>query len=197
MLLTAFVALTLWLAWVPSGLANRSMGAIAENWARDALQKTPEVFWTIPSWKYDKTDVDLVALVHGTFLAIEVKWTSRKDVDEGRVNTPLGRLGGAPGDCATSSTAWNCRWQRYRSCPSSLSTGPSLDVRTIGPISVNGEAVSVCHEDTLLELVAMIRRSGRAWITPTSFGANLELVASERDQYGFAGGRLLRFLSRA
>jgi hypothetical protein len=71
-----FVSCVWWLTWVPSGLAARSMGPLAEEWTNDALRGAPGVQAVIPSLKYEGRDVDHVVIASAGIVAVETKWRS-------------------------------------------------------------------------------------------------------------------------
>lgn len=78
---TGFLAATLlgfvwWMAWVPSGLASRSMGLVAEQWSSELLRKSPGVWAVIPSLKFAHKDVDHVVIAAAGVVAVETKWTA-------------------------------------------------------------------------------------------------------------------------
>ncbi len=73
----AFVGLVLWMAWVPSGLAHRGMGVLAEDWTTEMLRKSPGILAVIPSLGFAGTDVDHVVVAAAGVIAVETKWNSR------------------------------------------------------------------------------------------------------------------------
>jgi hypothetical protein len=73
--LVAFlVAFAWWVAFVPSGLALRSMGSLAEQWTSELLRKSAGVRAVVPSLKFDGRDIDHVVISGAGIVAVETKW---------------------------------------------------------------------------------------------------------------------------
>jgi hypothetical protein len=77
--LSAFlISFVWWAAFVPSGLAMRSLGTLAERWTDETLHETPGVYAVIPSVKFAGRDVDHVVVAAAGVRAVESKWCTRR-----------------------------------------------------------------------------------------------------------------------
>lgn len=76
-LLASLAGFAWWLAWVPSGLAARSMGLVGETWTSELLRAAQGVHAVIPSLKFEGRDVDHVVIAAAGIVAVEAKWTAR------------------------------------------------------------------------------------------------------------------------
>lgn len=76
-LVTAFVWLIAWVAWVSSGLAHRLQGTFAEEAVTDSIRKSRYVFDVVASLKFGSEDVDQVLISPAGVVALETKWRSR------------------------------------------------------------------------------------------------------------------------
>jgi hypothetical protein len=64
---------TIWLLWYVSGLLPRLEGTWAEEWTGEALDKSSVVLERIASLRFDRFDVDQLAITRSGVLAIESK----------------------------------------------------------------------------------------------------------------------------
>ena len=78
LLIAALAWMVTWAMWVPSGLAPRIQGAIAEDWTADLLDRHPAVLGVVPSLKYGSGDVDHVVVTGSRILAVETKWSAHR-----------------------------------------------------------------------------------------------------------------------
>jgi hypothetical protein len=72
-MLTLTVAASLWFIWYANGLGHRLEGTWAEQWTNEELAKAKTVLEVVPSLRFDRFDIDHIAIArHGVYL-IETK----------------------------------------------------------------------------------------------------------------------------
>lgn len=71
------VAAALVSVWVGGGFWERLQGAWAEEWSGEALRKSAGCWHVTPSLKFDRFDIDHVAITARGVLAVESKWHRR------------------------------------------------------------------------------------------------------------------------
>lgn len=72
-MLTLTVAASLWFVWHVNGLDARLEGTWAEEWTNEELAKASTVLEVVPSLRFDRFDVDHIAIArHGVYL-VETK----------------------------------------------------------------------------------------------------------------------------
>jgi len=77
-MVTAVLSALTWMAWVPSGLAHRIQGAMAEDWTAELLAEQPDAMHVVPSLKFGSEDIDHVVVTSTRILAVETKWTASR-----------------------------------------------------------------------------------------------------------------------
>ena len=192
-LVTASLAFIWWVAWVPSGLANRGNGALAELWTNDLLRHTPGVHAVIPSLKFKGKDVDHVVIASAGIVAIESKWRARmpqrddlraaahQAADAGRTLRLSLRDTAVPEHLFSNVLiVWT---------PRAISLEPYVIQTSLGPVTVmSGDATDRWREGL--------------WAGPvgTDFAEDLrkelDALAVRRDRDAIEAGTLLRWLAR-
>jgi hypothetical protein len=192
--LVAFLmAFAWWVAFVPSGLALRSMGTLAEQWTSEALRKSDGVCAVIPSLKFDGRDIDHVVVSGAGILAVETKWKlSRPDAAELAMFADQ-----AAGVCRTlrlSLRRENLPESLFRAAVVVWGAGARGLTRRV--VETGRGPVTVMAGDDMDEWLASLRVGPVGRDYAEELERELHDVATERDRT-IKAGPVLRWLARA
>ena len=187
------LAFAWWLAWVPSGLANRSNGLLAERWTTDLLRGQPGVHAVIPSLKFKGKDVDHVVVASSGIVAVETKWrgsTPRHDdlqeaahqaADAGRtLRLSLRRQALPEHVFSTALVVW----------------GPGADDLEQSEIQTPFGLVSVLPGHTPDAWLRSLQTGAVGEDYAATLRDELSALAVQRDREAIEAGTLLRWLAR-
>jgi hypothetical protein len=196
LLVTGFLWILAWFAWVTSGLAFRIQGTLAQDAVTAQLRKGQHVFDVVASFKFDKRDVDQVIITPAGVTAVETKWHSTHPSDD----TLLG---------AADQVARNARSMRHQ-LPSLATTGLPAELVTAalvvcGPGSHKVKSTVVTTGLGPVDLVTVadldrwLAKRGRGLVGPDfarTLASELHELAVSRDKASVNAGPVLRWLSR-
>jgi hypothetical protein len=193
-LVAALVVMVLWLAWVPSGLADRSNGALAEDWTAQVVKKSKAVWAIIPSLKFERRDIDHVVICPGGIVAIETKWH--------RVAVGKDRLARDAHDAAAAARMLRLNLRRPE-LPESIFKAALI---VWGPASSVVEPTTV--DSALGPVLVSSGAAANGWLNDLRTGPigqdyaktlsrELDDLARQRDHTAFEAGRVVRWLARA
>jgi hypothetical protein len=195
-LVTGFLWLTSWVAWVSSGLAFRIQGTFAEETVTETMRRSSHVFDVVASLKFGREDVDQVLISPAGVVAVETKWRARppsedqliSDADQAsraarslRNTLASVRTSGLPPDLVTAALVV-CGPGRKGVSSRRIQTG-------LGPVDVI----------TLADLHSWLERRGHGVVGPDFaeiLAAELHGIARGRDRAAVSAGPLIRWLAR-
>jgi len=195
-LVTGFLWILSWFAWVTSGLAFRIQETFAQDAVTAQLRSGQSVFEVVASFKFDKRDVDQVIITPAGVTAVETKWHSARPSKD----TLL---------AAADQVARNARSVRHQ-LPSLATTGLPAELVTAalvicGPGSREVKSAVVTTGQGPVDLVTAadldrwLAKRDRGLVGPDfarTLAGELHDLAKSRDKASVNAGPLLRWLSR-
>ena len=192
-LVSTAAAVLLWAAWVPSGLASRSMGGIAEDWTSEELRRSPAVWVAIPSLKYAGKDVDHLAICRGGLVVIETKWTAYLPSAEA-IDAYAYQAADAARTARLDLSRPGLRDELW--CTAVVLWGPAAKGLGSRRVSTAKGPVTVLSGYDLFEWLERLCAGPIGADYAEDLGSEIHALALERDRQNVHAGRTLRWLAR-
>ena len=193
-LVTMLAGTILWRMWAVGGLTDRMQGTWAEDWTHEELRGSKAVLEVIPSLKFDRIDVDHVAITPAGVWGIETKF-HRAELTDRRLDDDAYQAARA---------ARTLRHQmKGRGMPSDLVKpllvlwGPGCRTRGACEVQTNLGSVSVVRGRDLDAWLKTARAGPVGTDYAEDLARDLTALAVSRDAANNDAGLLLRWLARA